>query len=119
MRDGLQGQRWLAALVLGALALVFAAWGAYGIVDLKINGGNYAAKVDGQKISIEEARNAWSRQQARMQQQFNGDLPDTFKQAMQSELLENMVRDGAVSQHAGKLGYRVSDEQFHRELRNI
>src|SRR5882762_9152735 len=32
--DSLKGQKWLAYLVLGALALVFAAWGAYGVVNL-------------------------------------------------------------------------------------
>ena len=41
--DSLKGQRWLAYLVLGALALVFGVWGAYGIVDLDFSGGSYAA----------------------------------------------------------------------------
>src|SRR5262245_9124841 len=101
IRDSLQGQRWLAMSVLGALALVFAAWGAYGIVDLKFRGGAYAAKVEGETITIDEARTAWSQQQAQLSQSFGGgELPATFKQQLQNQLLEELVRAAALSQHA-------------------
>src|SRR5215210_1923273 len=119
IRDSLQAQRWLAAAVLGVLALVFAAWGAYGIVDLKIGGGDYAAKVAGEKISIEEAREAWSQQQGEWQQRFGGELPEEFKRQLQSELLENLVRSTALRAHARELGYRVTDEQIRTALRKI
>jgi peptidyl-prolyl cis-trans isomerase D len=119
IRDSLQSQRWLAGAVLGVLALVFAAWGAYGIVDLNIAGGDYAAKVAGEKISIEDARQAWSQQQGEWQQRFGGELPDEFKRQLQSELLEDLVRSTALSAHARELGYRVTDEQIRTALREI
>jgi peptidyl-prolyl cis-trans isomerase D len=120
IRDGLQGQRWLAMGVLGALALVFAAWGAYGIVDLKMSGGAYAAKVEGEKIPIDEARQAWAQQQAQFSQRLGGaELPDAFKQQLQNELLEEMVRAVALSAHAKELGYRVTEEQIHKALREV
>ncbi|MFK5098384.1 SurA N-terminal domain-containing protein, partial [Klebsiella pneumoniae] len=53
IRDGLQSRKWLMYLVLGALALVFAAWGAYGIVNFNAGGSTYAAEAGGQKIPIE------------------------------------------------------------------
>jgi peptidyl-prolyl cis-trans isomerase D len=120
IRDGLQGRRWLTLLLLGALALVFAAWGAYGIVDLSVGGGAYAAKVEGEKISLEEAREAWSQQQAQFSERFGGaELPDVFKQQLQNELLEEMVRAVALSEHARELGYRVTSEQIHKALREV
>src|SRR5687768_291835 len=119
IRDGLQGQRWLALLIIGVLALVFAAWGAYGIVDLNVAGGAYAAKVEGEKISVEEAREAWTQQQAQWAQQFGGELPEPFKRQLQNELLEGLVRNAALSQHARKQGYRVTDAQIHAALREI
>src|ERR1700693_2368768 len=61
--DSLKGQKWLAYLVLGALALVFAAWGAYGVVNLSFGGANYAAEAGGSKISLEEGRKGRLRQQ--------------------------------------------------------
>src|SRR5256885_17273413 len=70
--DSLKGQKWLAYLVLGALALVFAAWGAYGVVNLSFGGSNYAAEANGSKISLEEARDAWLRQQTQWQQRLGG-----------------------------------------------
>ena len=53
IRDGLHRHKWLGYIVLGALALLFAAWGAYGIVNLNIDNANYAAEAGGQKISIQ------------------------------------------------------------------
>ena len=68
IRDGLSRHKWLQYTLLGALALVFAAWGAYGIVNLNVDNANYAAEAGGQKISIQRARNAW----LQMQQRFGG-----------------------------------------------
>ena len=67
-------------MVLGALALVFAAWGAYGIVNLNIGSANYAAEAAGKKVSLEEARNAWLRRQADLQQRLGGgEIPAALK----------------------------------------
>lgn len=119
IRDGLQSRRWLTLGMLGALALVFAAWGAYGIVDLSITGGDYAAKAEGEKISINEAREAWTQQQAQWAQRFGGELPDAFKKQLQNELLEGLVRNVVLSQHARELGYRVTPAQIHQALREV
>ena len=60
IRDSLESQKWLTYVVLGLLAIIFAAWGAYGIVNLSVGGATYAAKAGGQEISVEEAHSAWS-----------------------------------------------------------
>jgi len=55
---------------------VFAAWGAYGIVNLNVDSANYAAEAGGQKISIQQARNGW----LQMQQRFGGaELPEALR----------------------------------------
>ena len=68
IRDGLQSQKWLMYIVLGLLALIFAAWGAYGLVNFNGAGSTYAAEAGGQKVSIESARTAWLNQQTQYQQ---------------------------------------------------
>src|SRR6202035_1034121 len=108
IRDSLQSQRWLAILVLGALALVFAAWGAYGIVNINVGVGNYAAKVGSQKLSLEEVREDWMRQQSRWQQRFGAEIPADLKAAAQDSLLETLIKDLAMTERAHELGYRVS-----------
>jgi hypothetical protein len=117
IRDSLQSQRWLAIVVLGALALVFAAWGAYGIVNINLGGGDYAAKVGSEKLSIAEAREDWMRQQSRWQQQFGGEIPPEMKQNVQNSLLEAQIRELALTQRARDLGYRVTDAQIQERGR--
>src|SRR5215471_13851342 len=107
--DALKGQKWLAYLVLGALALVFAAWGAYGIVNLNFGGSNYAAEANGSKISLEEARNAWFRQQTQWQQRLGGqDIPAPLRGRLQDQVLEGLISRALLDQRTRELGYRVS-----------
>jgi peptidyl-prolyl cis-trans isomerase D len=119
IRDGLQSQRWLTYAVIGALVLVFAVWGAYGIVDLSIGTGNYAAKANGEKISIKEANDQWQRAQMEWQQRFGGELPADFKTRLQDQVLESLVTSALLQKHSRKLGYRVSDAQVHEMIRQI
>src|SRR3982074_1888298 len=94
--DSLKGQKRLRYIVLGALALVFAAWGAYGVVNLSFGGSNYAAEANGSKISLEEARNAWLRQQTQWQQRLGGaDIPPELRHKLPDQVLEGLVTRGA------------------------
>src|ERR1700736_2305731 len=107
--DSLKGQKWLAYLVLGALALVFAAWGAYGIVNLNFGGSNYAAEANGSKIALEDAHSAWMRQQTQWQQRLGGaDLPAELRARFQDQVLEGLIRNALLTERTRNLGYRVS-----------
>src|SRR2546423_11490987 len=97
--DSLKGQKWLAYIVLGALALVFAAWGAYGVVNLSFGGSNYAAEANGSKISLEEAREAWLRQQTQWQQRLGGaEIPAPLRTKLQDQVLEGLIGRGLATQ---------------------
>jgi peptidyl-prolyl cis-trans isomerase D len=111
--DRLKGHRWLAYIVLGPLVLIFAAWGAYGIVNLSVQGANYAADVDGNKISVEEARTAWLRAQLQWQQRLGGaELPAQLRARLQDEVLEGMIRAALLAQRTHDLGYRVGHDDL-------
>jgi peptidyl-prolyl cis-trans isomerase D len=117
--DSLKGQKWLAYLVLGALAIVFAAWGAYGIVNLNFGGSNYAAEADGSKISLEEARNSWLRQQTQWQQRLGGvDIPPPLRARLQDQVLEGLIRNALLTQRTHDLGYRVSYEALREAVQS-
>jgi peptidyl-prolyl cis-trans isomerase D len=103
--------RWVWYTILGALILVFAAWGPYSAVDLTINTTGYAAKVNGEKISADEINQTWQQQQPQLLQAFGGTLTDAQRQQFQQRLLDNAVRSLAATQYARKMGFRVSDEQ--------
>lgn len=117
IRDSLQTQRWLAYTILGILAVVFAAWGAYGVADFTFGGG-FAAKVDGETIPLEDTREAWMRQQAEWEQRLDQELPPEQKQLLQDQVLEAFVRARLLDQRTRELGYRVSNEQLAEAVRS-
>jgi peptidyl-prolyl cis-trans isomerase D len=114
--DSLKGEagrtsKWVAYVILGVLSLVFAAWGAYGIVNLNFGGSNYAAEADGTKIALEDARNAWLRQQAQWQQRLGGaELPAVLKNQLQDQVLESLINRALLTAHTQRMGYRVTRE---------
>ncbi|HSY08569.1 MAG TPA: SurA N-terminal domain-containing protein [Steroidobacteraceae bacterium] len=118
IRDSLQSQRWLAIVVLGALALVFAAWGAYGIVNINVGVGDYAAKVGSEKLSLQQVREDWMREQSQWQQRYGAEIPPDIKASVQNSLLESLISNLAMTQRAHDLGYRVSSAQIQEAIRS-
>jgi peptidyl-prolyl cis-trans isomerase D len=109
--DTIDTHKWLWYSILGALALVFAAWGAYGIVNLNFSTSSYAAEADGQTISLDEAHRIWFREQGRLQQQFGGNIPAAVQKSTQDQVLEDLIGEALMSQRTRKLGYRVSEPE--------
>jgi len=113
------GHRWIGYLVLGALILVFVAWGPYAAVDLSFSQGDYAAKVNGEKVSSAEVNDAWQRRLPQLMQTFGGQLSEAQRTQYQQQLLDSAIQALAANQHARKAGFRVSDAQvaqaYHEE----
>ena len=113
IRDGLTRHKWLQYTLLGALALVFAAWGSYSLVNLNVDSANYAAEVGSQKISIQQARNAW----LQMQQRFGGaELPEGLRTHFQDQVLEGLIRDALLTERTHDLGYRATDAEVRDSI---
>lgn len=111
--DKLKGQRWLATLVLGCLALVFAVWGAYGIVNISFGAPDYALKVNGERISNDTLNRAWQERQAQYQRMLNGsEMPDEMKISMQQKLVDEYVRSTLLRQRAAEDGFRATPQQI-------
>jgi peptidyl-prolyl cis-trans isomerase D len=115
--DSLKGHKWLTYTVFGALALIFAAWGAYGIANLNFGSSNYAAKVNGHTIAYEDVRASWQREQNQWQQRFGGEIPSGQRALLQDQLLEQAVRSALLTDRARDLGYRVSQQQLTAAVR--
>jgi len=83
-------------------------------VNLNFGGSNYAAEANGTKITLEEARNAWLRQQSMWQQRLGGsEIPPELRARLQDQVLEALIRNALITQRTHDLGYRVG----HDELR--
>ena len=111
--EGSGKRKWVTYVLVGALSIVFAAWGAYGIVNLSFGGSNYAAEADGAKITLEEARNAWLREQAQWQQRLGGaDMPAPLRTRLQDQVLEAMISRALIARRTRDLGYRVGHDEL-------
>lgn len=111
--DRLKAHKWLAYVLLGPLAVIFAAWGAYGIVNVSVGASSYAAEANGTKISLEDARNAWLREQSQWQQRLGGgEIPVPLRDQLQNDVLEGLIRSALLAQRTQDLGYRVSHEEI-------
>ncbi|HLK70698.1 MAG TPA: SurA N-terminal domain-containing protein, partial [Steroidobacteraceae bacterium] len=113
--DKLKAHRWLAGIVLGAIALFFVVWGAYGVVNISFGPSNYGLKVNGDSISTETLQNAWQQQQAQYIQALHGaPLSDAQKSALQQQLIDQYIRQTLLQQRSEQAGYRASDQDVEQ-----
>ncbi len=117
--DSLKGKKSLAYLILIPLVLVFAVWGAAGVVNLDFfTGASWAAKVNGAEISANRVSEAWREQQSQWQQRFGADIPEAEKAILQNGLLEQFIRESLIQQRTESLGYRVGNARVEDYIRN-
>ena len=120
LTDSLTTHRWLWYTILGALAMVFAAWGAYGIVNLNFGGSaGDAAVVDGQAITLQRASNAWLRAQPQVARIYGPDLSASLRHKLQHEVLEGLITNTLTALRTRKLGYRVTQGQMIAAIRQV
>jgi peptidyl-prolyl cis-trans isomerase D len=119
IRDGLQGQKWLAWLVLGAIGLTFVFWGGSGALDFSGMSTRTAAEVDGVEIPAEEATRAWSEAQADWSRQFGTDIPSERRTAIQQSILDRLVMRSLVEKRLDDSHFRVSNATVLSQLQNI
>jgi peptidyl-prolyl cis-trans isomerase D len=113
---GGRGHRWVYYAILAALILVFIAWGPYSMFNASFGTAGYAARVNGEDISVDEINREWQEQQPRLMQSFGGQLSDLQRELFQQQLLDSAVRGLAVTQYARKLGYGVTDAQVSKAI---
>jgi peptidyl-prolyl cis-trans isomerase D len=117
--DSLKGKKTIAWLILIPLAIVFAIWGATGAVSLDFIGPKrYAAKVDGNEISLQDAGRLWQDQQAEWAGQFGSDIPEDLRASLQDSIIERLIRSELISARSREAGYRVDGTRVQESIRN-
>ena len=111
MREGVG--RWVAAIILGLLAVAFIFWG----VDPTIMGTTFAAKVNGEDVSLLNFERALQVQQNQYQELYRLELSDDLRRELRLSVLERLVRNEALSQRVTSQGYRISDERLTGAIR--
>jgi peptidyl-prolyl cis-trans isomerase D len=116
IRDGLQGQKWLAWVVLGAIGATFVFWGGSSNLDFRGVSKGDAAKVDGEAIPAEEAARAWSAEQQRWSQQRGTDIPPAERTRLQDEILDQLVLRKVLDRKFANEHYRVGEAAVLEEI---
>ena len=117
--DSLKGGKIVAWLILIPLVVVFAIWGATGAVSLDFFGPQtYAAKVNGERIELQETNQAWQNEQSRWAQQFGGDIPDDQRLALQDAVLERLIVNRLITTRGVEGGYRVDAGRVQQAIVN-
>jgi peptidyl-prolyl cis-trans isomerase D len=119
IRDGLQGQKWIAWVVLGLIGVTFVFWGGTGALDFTGMTSSNAAKVDGAEIPASEATRAWSDTQMRWSQQFGTEIPEDQRARIQDNILENLVLQKLLQVRLEDSWFRVSDGRVIGEMQNV
>jgi peptidyl-prolyl cis-trans isomerase D len=109
IRDGLQGQKWLAWVILGAIGATFVFWGGSGSLDPSSVSNATAAEVDGEEISAELATQEWNDIEANWAQQVGTEMPAEQRQAMQQRLLDNLILRKLIEERMRRQHFRVSN----------
>lgn len=119
LRDGIRNSKWLKYLLVTVICIPFALFG----VNSYFNGGgpDYAAKVNGEKVSLNAFNSAYQNQRAQLQQAFGGRIPEGFNsvsmignQAMDTVITREVVRQSTIDN-----GLAISDENLASQLFEI
>jgi len=105
IRDQLTGK--IALVVLGVIAASFVFVGGASFTTI---GSNYAAKVDGKEISVNQFENAY-RDQIQRNPQFAA-LPDEYRLQLRSNILEQLIQQRVIDNYLDEAGFKVSDQQL-------
>jgi peptidyl-prolyl cis-trans isomerase D len=108
--------RWVALLVLGLVSVGFVFWG----VDFGLNSAaTFAAKVNGENLSLTDFDRELQNRQSQYQQQYRIELNEDMRRELRRGVLESMVRDAVVKQRVAEERYRVSDARLDEFIQEI
>jgi len=106
---------WVAYVILGAIALVFVLWG----INWTLGAPNYAAKVNGSEISVNEVRQSYQQQLAQVERASPKGLDDSTRNDIKRKVLDDYVNSEALVTRADALGYRVSDGELLKAMAQV
>jgi peptidyl-prolyl cis-trans isomerase D len=113
IRDKITG--WVAAVFLGAIAVVFIFWG----IDFQSSANTYAVKVNGEKVPVQTVQRAWQQRLSQMQQMLRDEVPPDLVKAQQTAMLDQFVQQTLLKQRAEDFGYQVSDQALATRVREF
>jgi peptidyl-prolyl cis-trans isomerase D len=107
--------RWIAGGILGLIAVTFIFFG----IDFTTQTTTYAAKVNGEKISMQDFQRALQAQETQYAQVYRIELNDDMRRQLRRSVIEGLVSSEALQQHVESEGYYVSDQRLADFVRSV
>jgi len=104
-------------IILGLIGLSFVFFGLPGA-----GGGigiNYAAKVNGQDVSLNRFRTDLQRAENQFAQFYPNGIPDEQRASIRKRVLDGLILEELVKQRVYEERYRISDEALLEQIRQI
>ncbi len=107
----------LGIVIVILIGATFALWG----IGDYLSGATEkaAARVDGAEISQSEFEQGMARQRQRLEQMFQGEVPDSplFEQQMKQQVLDQLITQRVLQKMAQDEGYRVADQVLAQRIK--
>ncbi|MGC8736900.1 MAG: SurA N-terminal domain-containing protein [Dissulfurimicrobium sp.] len=109
---------WILKFILGAIVLVFVFWG---IGNFRSQRLQTVAQVNGEKITVDEYRSAYSDAVNRYRQMFQGKIPEGLleKLNIKQQVIDGLIQQALVRQAADKMGIKISNEELQKAIASI
>lgn len=108
--------KWVMIVCMAMVSLGFIFWGVSG--DFNITGSNFAAKVNGENLPLQDFDRELQAQQNQYLQMYPIELTDDLRREFRRSVLERMVRDEVLKQRVVESGYRISDQRLTEYIRS-
>lgn len=118
MRDSFQHLKWILLLIVFAfILLVFVDWGGAGRAGA-VTGVGYAAKVNGETITIEEFQRSLVMLEQQYEQVYGQRLSQQDREAMglQRQVLQSLVNQKLLLQAAHEMNLTATPEEIRHEI---
>jgi len=112
IRDRFTGR--FALVILALICLPFLFFG----INYDFIGSTYAAKVNGEEISMAQFDNAYQQQLLRFAES-GGEVPEQLREAIREGVLNNLIGEKLVDQYLAERGYRITDEMVAQVIQNV
>lgn len=108
--------RWVAFVLLALVSVGFVFWRA----DFSTGRtATFAAKVNGENLSLSEFDRELQAQQTQFQQRYRTELSEELRRELRRSVVESMIRDAVLKQRADEQGYRVSLQRLSDYVHSI
>lgn len=116
LRDGIRNSKWLKYILVGIICVPFALFGINSYFGN--HGPDFAAKVNGQKVSLNAFQSAANQSQMQLQQTFGGRLPEGLNlgSIVNNQAMDTVVRQEVLRQSTEGKGFAVGDDQLAQEI---